>query len=142
VQIEQDGRVAQGRAAARLLPSLRFHLGTQLLELKIPMARYSTLIKARSSVPGLRQVLLNTLASCDLDLIYENDDYLVAKERPTNVNLSRLATVEVLINPPTLAEPSARVNLVVTNEELPLKRDNHCQRLFELVNQALASRSL
>ncbi|MDA0672891.1 MAG: hypothetical protein O3C67_04185 [Cyanobacteria bacterium] len=106
------------------------------------MARYSTLIKAQSSLPSLRQVLLNTLASCDLDLIYDNDDYLVAKERPGDVRLNCLATVEVLINPPTLSNPSAQVNLVVTNEELPLKRDNHCQRLFQLVNHALASHSL
>jgi hypothetical protein len=102
------------------------------------MARYSTSIKAASPVDNLRQTLSRTLASCDLDLIYENQDYLVAKERPGGIHLSRLATVEVLINPPTLSEPAARVNLVVTNEELPLKRDNHCQRLFETVNQAIA----
>ncbi|WP_008315031.1 hypothetical protein [Leptolyngbya sp. PCC 6406] len=106
------------------------------------MARYSTLIKAASPISSLRQALASTLASCDLDLIYENGDYLVAKERPGDIALARLATVEVLINPPTLSEPSARVSLVVKNEELPLKRDNHCQRLFELVNQAISRTGL
>lgn len=102
------------------------------------MARYTNLIEADSSVDRLRQSLASTLAACDLDLIYENDEYLVAKERPGNIHLSRLATVEILINPPTLANPAAKVNLVVHNEELPLKRDNHCQRLFHLINQAIA----
>ncbi|MBF2033996.1 MAG: hypothetical protein IGR92_00605 [Leptolyngbyaceae cyanobacterium T60_A2020_046] len=103
------------------------------------MARYTTLYKAASSAVQLRQVLLETLASCDLNLIYENDEYLVAKEKPGGVKPAQLATVEMLINPPTVDEPSTKVNLVVKNEELPLSVDNHCHRVFRAVNQALES---
>ncbi|MEO1294482.1 MAG: hypothetical protein AAFW75_01525 [Cyanobacteria bacterium J06636_16] len=95
-----------------------------------------------SSLTQIRQTLADTLASCDLNLIYENEEYLVAKEKPGGVKLDQLATVEVLINPPTAGETSARVDLVVKNEELPLNRDNHCQKVFELVHQAIASTSL
>jgi hypothetical protein len=72
-------------------------------------------------------------------MIYEQDDYLVAKEKPGQVALSQLATIEVLINPPTSSLEEAKINLVVRNEELPLNRDNHCQRLFEEINQALVT---
>lgn len=95
-----------------------------------------------SSLTQIRQTLADTLASCDLNLIYENEEYLVAKEKPGGVKLDQLATVEVLINPPTVGETSARVDLVVKNEELPLNRDNHCHQIFELVHQAIAATSL
>lgn len=95
-----------------------------------------------SSLTQIRQTLADTLASCDLNLIYENEEYLVAKEKPGCVKLAQLATVELLIDPPTANEPSAKVNLVVKNEELPLKRDNHCHRIFELVHQAISATSL
>ncbi|MGD1904482.1 MAG: hypothetical protein ACFB0C_00640 [Leptolyngbyaceae cyanobacterium] len=106
------------------------------------MARYTTLFKAASPLDNLRQMLADTLASCELDLIYQNDEYLVAKERPGGVKPARLATVEVLISPPTIAEPAAKVNLVVKNEELALKQNNHCQKIFELVHSAISNNSL
>ena len=95
-----------------------------------------------SSLTQIRRTLADTLASCNLNLIYENEEYLVAKEKPGGVKPAQLATVEVLINPPTAAEPSARVDIVVKNEELPLKRDNHCHQIFELVHQAISDRPL
>lgn len=106
------------------------------------MARYTTLFKAVSSLTQIRQRVVDTLASCDLNLIYENEEYLVAKEKPGDVKHDLLATVEVLINPPTVAEPATRVDLIVQNEELPLRQDNHCYQIFETVNQAIAATSL
>ena len=106
------------------------------------MARYTTLFRAVSSLTQIRQRVADTLASCDLNLIYENDEYLVAKEKPGDVKPDLLATVEVLINPPTVAEPAVRVDVIVQNEELPLRRDNHCYQIFEVVNQAIAKTSL
>ncbi|MEM7648034.1 MAG: hypothetical protein AAF283_02570, partial [Cyanobacteria bacterium P01_A01_bin.70] len=55
------------------------------------------------------------------------------------VKYDLLATVEVLINPPTVSEPSARVDLIVQNQELPLRKDNHCHRIFEVVHQAISN---
>jgi len=106
------------------------------------MARYTTLFQVMSSLAQIKSTIADTLASCDLNLIYENEEYLVAKEKPGGVKPSQLATVEVLINPPTVSEPSARVNIIVKNQELPLRHDNHCHRIFEQVNEALASTAL
>jgi hypothetical protein len=72
-------------------------------------------------------------------MVYETGDYLVAKEKPGQVSLAQLTTIEILINPPTVAAESGWVNLVVKNEELPLSRNNHCEQVFSAVNQAIVA---
>ncbi|MBD0268229.1 MAG: hypothetical protein ICV77_08030 [Cyanobacteria bacterium Co-bin8] len=72
-------------------------------------------------------------------MVYETTDYLVAKEKPGHVSMNQLATVEVLINPPTTEDAQAKVNLVVRNEELALSFNNHCHRVFSTVNEALGT---
>ena len=103
------------------------------------MARYTNLFTTTSpdSVPELKIALADTLRACNLNLIYETQDYLVAKEKPGQVSYTKLATIEVLINPPLSGQHEAQVNLVVKNEELPLNRNNHCQRVFQADNQAI-----
>ncbi len=103
------------------------------------MARYTNLLTVPKSIPSLRDSIADSLKSCGLSLVYETGDYLVAKEQPGQVSFSQLATIEVLINPPTSSVEAAKVNLVVRNEELPLHRDNHCQRVFETVNDAITA---
>jgi hypothetical protein len=103
------------------------------------MARYTNLLTIPKSIPTLRDSIADSLKSCGLSLVYETGDYLVAKEKPGEVSFAQLTTIEVLINPPTSTAETAKVNLVVRNEELPLHRDNHCQRMFETVNQAIAA---
>jgi hypothetical protein len=105
------------------------------------MARYThflTLSEAEAK-PGLGQSIVKTLENCGLSMVYANDDYFVAKEKPGQVALAQLTTIEVMISPPTCAVEAAKVNLVVKNEELPLKQNNHCQRVFEAVSQAIGS---
>lgn len=103
------------------------------------MARYTNLFTAPQSLSDLREALIQSLQSCGLTLVYEGADYLVAKENPAGIPLNRLTTVEVLITPPTVENNSVRVNLVAKNEELPLRQNNHCQRLFTTVSDAIAS---
>lgn len=103
------------------------------------MARYTNLFTAIGSTLDLKQSVMRVFQDCGLSLVYETKDYLVAKEKPGQVAFSKLATVEVLINPTVNDEIDARVNLVVKNEELPIHRDNHCQQVFSTVNQAIAS---
>ncbi|HIK43675.1 MAG TPA: hypothetical protein IGR64_02190 [Leptolyngbyaceae cyanobacterium M65_K2018_010] len=72
-------------------------------------------------------------------MVYVKDDYFVAKEKPGQVSLSQLTTIEVIISPPNQDFQWAKLNLVVKNEELPLQQDNHCQRVFDAVSQAIGS---
>ncbi|WP_088890774.1 hypothetical protein [Leptolyngbya ohadii] len=110
------------------------------------MARYTSLFTVsvsfdqpewRTASNRLRHSLSEMLRSCSLDVIYDSEDYLVAKEMPGRVSYAQLVTVEVLIEKP-VQDPAVRMNFVVKNEELPLKSNNHCRAIFDSVNRAIA----
>ncbi|MEY3298823.1 MAG: hypothetical protein RLZZ597_2083 [Cyanobacteriota bacterium] len=105
------------------------------------MARYTHFLTlSEPETPqSLGASIVKTLEDCGLSMVYVNDDYFVAKEKPGQVALAQLTTIEVMINQPTTMAENTRVNLVVKNEELPLQRNNHCQRVFETVSQAIGA---
>lgn len=104
------------------------------------MARYTSLYTVTTSLDRFRQLLSDLLNSCHCDVIYDTEDYMVAREVPGRVSYAQLVTVEVLIDKPA-SPPSptkeVRMNFVVKNEELPLRNNNHCREMFNLVNQAV-----
>lgn len=102
------------------------------------MARYTSLFKIAASVTGLQPLLCEVLKSCNFDVVYQSGDYLMAREVPGKVAYHQLVTVEVLIDKTTAAEDQFRMSLVVKNEELPLRVDNHCHRVFDQVHQAIS----
>lgn len=105
----------------------------------MPMARYTSLFTVEVSFDRFRQLLSDLLKSCNFDVIYDTEDYLVAREVPGRVAFAKLVTVEVLIdNRLSTANAEVKMNFVVKNEELPLKTDNHCRQMFNRVNQAVA----
>ncbi len=101
------------------------------------MARYTSLYTVAVSLDRFRQLLTDILRSCSLDVIYASEDYLLARELPGHVSYAKLVTVEV-IDQPQKPDEEVRMNFVVKNEELPLKSNNHCRQIFNLVNQAIA----
>jgi len=101
------------------------------------MARYTSLFTISISLDSLQHVLADLLESCHLDIIYDTGDYLMAREVPGRVAFAKLVTVEVLIDRFQSTSDEVRMNFVVKNEELPLKTDNHCRQMFNLVNQAI-----
>lgn len=105
------------------------------------MARYTHLLTLSEPTlaPDLGDSIVRTLESCGLRMVYANKDYFVAKEKPGHVTFSQLATIEVMITLPNSMADDAKLNLVVKNEELPLQRNNHCQRVFEAVSQAIGA---
>jgi len=107
------------------------------------MARYTQLFTIATPLDRFRHLLEDVLQSCNCAVIYDGDDYMVARERPGGVTYAQLVTVEVLIDKTATAAPKdeVRLNVVVKNEELPLKSDNHCWRMFSLVNRAVAENS-
>jgi len=102
------------------------------------MARYTSLFTISVSLDSLQRMLSDLLESCNLDVIYDTGDYLMAREVPGQVAFAKLVTVEVLIDRFPEKEEEVRMNFVVKNEELPLKTDNHCRQIFNQVNRAIA----
>lgn len=103
------------------------------------MARYTcSFIVASGNNNGLRQSIKEILLSCSLDVIYDQSEYIMAREIPGRVSLAKLVSVEVLVDGTTATEAQTRVSLVVKNEELPLQVANHCYQVFERVNSTIS----
>ena len=102
------------------------------------MARYTNFFMTGAPKEDVHKGLVSALESCDLNLIYQDPVYIVAKEKPGQVSFAQLTTVELLINPPTVEQGGAKIDLVVKNEELPLRQQNHCRAVFTQVNQAIS----
>ena len=103
------------------------------------MARYTcSFAVASGNDTNLRLSIKEILLSCSLDVIYDQREYIMAREIPSKVSLAKLVSVEVLIDSTTATESTMRVSLVVKNEELPLQVANHCYQLFERVNSEIS----
>lgn len=103
------------------------------------MARYTCFFAVSyGNNLNLRQSIKEILLNCSLDIIYDQSEYIMAREIPGNVSLAKLVSVEVMIDGTTATEAKTRVSLVVKNEELPLRVANHCYQVFERVNSTIA----
>lgn len=102
------------------------------------MARYTCSFIIAVPLERLHPLLIEVLESCNLDIIYNTADYLMAREIPGKVSFAKLVTVEVLIDKSTATDDEVRMNLVIKNEELPLQVVNHCHQMFDMVHQAIA----
>jgi hypothetical protein len=103
------------------------------------MARYTNFFMTASSPEAISQALVSALEACALNVIYQDPVCIVAKERPGQVSFTQLATIELLISPPTLESGGSRIDLVVKNEELPLRSQNHCREVFTQIDQAISA---
>ncbi len=100
------------------------------------MARYplhATAIPA----DNLHQGLLQLLESCQLDIIHDTGDYVMAREAPNGKPFAKLVTVEGLIDKTGATKDSISIEVVVKNEELPIHNDNHCSRMRDTVRGAM-----
>ena len=106
------------------------------------MARYTSLFTIETPTQPIQALIHQLLESKELGLnvIYDTGDYVVARERPGNVTVAQLVTVEVLVDRAQSNQANTlRLNIVVKNEQLPLQIDNHCHRWFTQLNEAIAA---
>lgn len=101
------------------------------------MARYTNFFMTGASSEEISRALVSALEACKLTLIYQDPVCIVAKEQPGKVPFAQIATIELLISPPTVESGGSKIDLVVKNEELPLRAQNHCKEIFTQVNQAI-----
>lgn len=101
------------------------------------MARYTCSFTIAVPTTQLRQLLVEVLQSCNLEIIHHTNDFMMAREMPGQVSFAKLVTVEALIDKSTTTNTETSINLVIKNEELPLQIDNHCHQMFEVVKQTI-----
>jgi hypothetical protein len=104
------------------------------------MARYT----CRFSIPAdhgkIRKPLCDLMKACNMEIIYEIEDYIMGREIPGGVPFAKLVTTEILIDITIATANSVGIKLVVKNEELPLKVNNHCQQVFQEVQDEVVKR--
>jgi hypothetical protein len=105
------------------------------------MARYTCFFTLAIPVDDLHQAVRQVLETCNLKVLYNTDEYMMARENPGGVPFPKLVTVEILIDRTKATAEEVSMKCVMKNEELPLQVDNHCYKMFEKINQALTESS-
>jgi hypothetical protein len=94
------------------------------------MARYTATFSITHYGDHTHKTVCDLLEKSGFRLLHESQDYVMGSEKPGSVKFYLLTTAEILIDAPSV--PSAlTLNLLVKNEELPLKRVNHCKNTFD-----------
>jgi hypothetical protein len=101
------------------------------------MSRYVCHFLVNLSPQDVRSPLRKILDACQLETIYELEDFMMAREIPGRVPFAKLVTVEILINVTTATQDAVSLCFVVKNEELPLNHNNHCRQMFDLLRLSL-----
>lgn len=101
------------------------------------MARYTCSFILAVNIENLQPLIVDLLQNCDLEIQYYTSDYVLAREIPGQVLVSQLVKVEVLIDKSTATETETRMSIVIKNEELPLRRENHCRQMFDFIRQEI-----
>jgi hypothetical protein len=105
------------------------------------MARYTQRFVVAAPAAIVPQHIAEALESCELPVVYSTEDYILAQEVAGRVAFSKLVTVEILIHQPDDATDRVELTCVTKNDELPLKRVNHCRTIADLVAGAFKSRT-
>ncbi|CDM95836.1 MAG: hypothetical protein P5681_06965 [Limnospira sp. PMC 894.15] len=101
------------------------------------MARYTAFFVIAINIQDAREILIDIMESCNLDLIYQTPSSLIAREAIGQVSISQLVTLEVVFDTATSTDTEIKMTVVLKNEELPLQPDNHCRQMFELVSEMI-----
>ena len=93
---------------------------------------------AVGSLENFQLIITDILDDCGCEIIYILGDYLMARESHNQVSFSQLVTIEMTFSRANLSTQKIRMNIVVRNEKLPLKLDNHCYQVFILLSRLIA----
>ncbi len=105
------------------------------------MARYTSSFMIVVPYDSFYNLMKKVLESCNLEMVYNTNEYIMAREKPGKVPFAKLVTIELLIDKNTGNEGVIKMSVVVKNEELPLQINNHCQQIYTTVIDAITAYS-
>jgi hypothetical protein len=92
------------------------------------------------SIQEIYSVLAEILESCQLQVDFQANDYLMAKEKDQDVSFLKLVHVDIIIDLATGNEKNTTVNIVVKNEELAVNKNNHAFAKMEQIKQVISDK--
>ncbi|BDA39210.1 hypothetical protein [Candidatus Atelocyanobacterium thalassae] len=101
------------------------------------MARYTCTFFVSTTLKEVSTLLDQILRSCNFYIIYEANDYLLAKENIDQVFFSKLVSIEIFIESTASKKNYIPINFIVKNDELPLNPNNHCYQRFQQIQTIL-----
>ena len=104
------------------------------------MARYSVSYRFPVSAAQIYALITQIMEECQLQVEFQGNDYMMAKEKPGELAFPKLVNVDIMVNLTYATPEQVPVDLVVRNEELALKNDNHAWKKFEQVKQLIAEK--
>ena len=97
------------------------------------MTRYAGFITvAIEDFDNLQPVVLGILEECNLEVIHNAGNSILARERAGELPFSKLAIAEVTFNLASITQTTIRIDLIVKNDTLPTQKENHCRQVFDL----------
>ncbi|NUN65757.1 hypothetical protein HCU40_13600 [Pseudanabaena biceps] len=105
------------------------------------MARYTQHFVVEIDPEHLHSTIIKTLEACNLVITYETDDYVIAQEIETNASFAKMVTVEVLVHRSEIEGNQAKLTCVTKNAELPLRVNNYCHGISDLVSKSFCDNS-
>lgn len=94
------------------------------------MARYTATFSIAGYNDRIHTTVCDLLKKSGFRLLHESQDYVMGSEQPGSVKFFLLTTAEILIDMPR-DHSTLTLHMLVKNEELPLKRANHCKDTFD-----------
>ncbi|MEL7035727.1 MAG: hypothetical protein AAFO04_08955 [Cyanobacteria bacterium J06592_8] len=101
------------------------------------MARYTGFFVIGTRIEELREMMIEMLEPCNLEVMYETPSSIICREFIGQAPVPQLVTVEVVFDTATSTEFETKMTLVIKNEELPLQVNNHCRQMFELISKLI-----
>ena len=103
------------------------------------MARYTGYFAVNVAIEDLRQMMIDILESCNLEVTYQTPSSIIAREQLGIVSLAELVIAEVVFDTATATLNETKMTVVVKNEALPLQMVNHCRQLFEQISELIVN---
>ncbi len=101
------------------------------------MARYTGLFAIALPLSELYQLFVELLESCNLELMHQTPNSIIAREFIGTAPTAQLVTIEVVFETATSTETETRMRLEASNGELPLQLNNRCHQIFEAIHQVI-----
>lgn len=101
------------------------------------MARYTCSTAVSQPLDNIFSKLRTFLDGNGLEVLFFQKDCLIAREHPGQVAIAKLVTIEVVVDNALDSANAKQMDVVVTNEELPFHRQNHCFQIFKKLSELL-----
>lgn len=102
------------------------------------MARYTCSYRLPVSVKQIHSVMTEILESCQIQVEFQNNDYIMGKETEKDIPFSKLVTIDIVISLTTSTEIQTIIDLVVKNEELALSKNNRALEKLAQIKKVIS----